>query len=503
MAAYLPPVVVEFLGNAKDVASTITELKTMLADFSKTPTEKRITGNSKDLKTELLVAGREAAAWAAKPVDKRIGADAAAFTKQLIVAGQEAAAFAAKPVDKIIGGNSKPFMADLLAANRMLATWGHDTENARLGAKADYLAALAAAKAAMAEWGSEIRKARLGLNAGPFYDQLRDVRTLLAAYKPDIEVNANTDVATAKLLEWKAWADAQKATMRLDIETGALSPLLLSRGGRGGGFLSSFVGAEAGGGGGGGGWLAALMGRNKGGGGGWMRALPAFGSIGSLAGFGLETMLMHALGIGGAVAGGLAGGGLLAGGALSTMAVGMGTDLAGIGQASGDIRTVYADMNNLNQAIAVYGKNSYQAIAAQKQLNYDLSTFSPIARQAVLNAAKMAGQLKAMFDAATGLAEKRGANIITAGMKVAIPFIPIIGKYSAANMKTMEAGLQPFFKWLDSNLSTKVRCLRVVAETAWARYYDGRYGWTWHFHQPGERVPQAVANRTTCCRTSL
>ncbi|MBU6429604.1 MAG: hypothetical protein KGR26_11370, partial [Cyanobacteria bacterium REEB65] len=111
--------------------------------------------------------------------------------------------------------------------------------------------------------------------------------------------------------------------------------------------------APAGGGEGGGGssgiWagvLAALTGRGqKGGarsgllgsllvgGGAGMFGFPIMGgSVASLAGLGLEHILLTGAGLAGSAVGGMIGGGLLGAGSLATMGVGMGTDMAGMGQ---------------------------------------------------------------------------------------------------------------------------------------------------------------------------
>jgi hypothetical protein len=174
----------------------------------------------------------------------------------------------------------------------------------------------------------------------------------------------------------------------------------------------------------------------------------SLGSIAGLAGFGAERALTSTLGIAGSMIGGLAGGGLLAGGLLSTTAVGMGTDAAGIGQAAGDIKTVSTNLGALNSAIQQYGRNSTQAAQAQATLNQSLRGFSPVARTAVLAAAQTSQAFKAMFDKATGQAEKTGAEIINQAMHVGMKFLPTIGKFAAQNTQIIQHGLQPFFTWL-------------------------------------------------------
>jgi len=70
------------------------------------------------------------------------------------------------------------------------------------------------------------------------------------------------------------------------------------------------------------------------------------------------------VGLLGSAAGAGLGGLALGGTALGVAGVGMGTDMAGIGQAIGDAKKYTADMNALNQAIAVYGQGSTEAALA-------------------------------------------------------------------------------------------------------------------------------------------
>ena len=196
-------------------------------------------------------------------------------------------------------------------------------------------------------------------------------------------------------------------------------------------------------------WLPLLMMGGRGGfGRRFGRGLPAFGSLLALAGFGAERVLTSSLGVAGSIGGAAIGAGLYGLGIAAPLAVGAGTNLAGIGQAAGDIKKVSTDLGALSTAVTQYGRSSQQAIQAQQQLNADLKSFSPVARNAVLAAAKTSQGFKAMFDKLTGPAEKTGANIINQAMGVGEKFLPTIGKFAAQNMKIIQAGLQPLFGWL-------------------------------------------------------
>ena len=258
---------------------------------------------------------------------------------------------------------------------------------------------------------------------------------------------------------WRVAAASQiKAAHDLDdaatLLMGAAAAGGGSGGGGGGGFgLGALLGAAGFHGFGGGGGTRSLMnmpgwagyfGRMFGG----ILPIARFGSLAGLAGFGAERFLGTGLGILGSMGGGLLGAGTAAAGILGTTAVGMGTDMAGIGQAAGDIKTVSGDLNNLNTAIAQYGKNSRQAAAAQAQLNLDLKGFSPVARAAVLNTAQISQHFKQMFDYFTGPAERVGAQIIGQGMQTGQAFLPTIGRFAFGNMNIIQQGLQPMFAWL-------------------------------------------------------
>ena len=65
-----------------------------------------------------------------------------------------------------------------------------------------------------------------------------------------------------------------------------------------------------------------------------------------------------------------------------------------------------------------------------------------------MQTAQTAQGFVAMFDAATGQAEKTGAEILTQAIKVGEGFLPTIGQYAAQNMDIMQKDLQPLFTWI-------------------------------------------------------
>lgn len=221
-----------------------------------------------------------------------------------------------------------------------------------------------------------------------------------------------------------------------------------SGGGGGGGFWGSFLGGIFSGGGGKG---PSPISRLLWGGGGALMGLAGFGSLGAFAGLGPEHVLMTAAGLLGNAGAAAVGGGLLGLGTLGTAAVGMGTDMAGIGQAANDIKAVETAMTSLQQAVQTYGAGSQQAAQAQAQLNTALAGFNPVARVAVLAASQTVEGFKAMFDQVTGQAEKLGAQIIQQAVQVGEKFLPTIGAYATQNTGMIQQGLQPLFAWLGSS----------------------------------------------------
>lgn len=350
---YLPPVVVDILGQDSDIIRKIAEVKTALADLSKDEADPTITADIAPLDAKIAEAEAELDALGAKTVSPTIA-------PHMSLASSLASAAALSGMTRGLLNN----FADLAGIKGA----------AGMGTKGDVISAL--------------------VGAG---------------------------VAT---------------------ESGG-------KGGGGGGFLKGLLAGGVGGQalwGGGTGLIAALMSP--------LTMLSkvfsaGLGTVGSFAGFGPEHLAMTVAGLlGTATAGGI-GGGLLGLGSLGVMGVGMGTDMAGIGQASGDIKTYNGLLTNLNQAIAVYGKGSIQAALAQYQMNQFLKDLSPSTQKAIASANATAVAFHAMFDQMTGPAETVGAHILQQLMVVGEAFLPTIGKFALENMDIIQKGMQPLMTWLD------------------------------------------------------
>ena len=405
MSNFIPPATIEITGDSREFARVVGEVKAMLADLAKQVAEPRIGGDTRPLQERVAATKAELSGLSREVAQPKISADPARFVTMV---------------------------ADVRAELLSLAR--------------------------------DVTDAKLGANAAPFWADIAALREEVNAMSPlDLRVDANTAAALAKI----AAIRAALGGMQLDALIGAG---LGSAAGGGGGAagLAGLLGALGGGGGGGAAdatILGALGWKQGKGFGGFLRGMAGFGSVLGLAGFGAEHVIGSAIGVGGSMIGGLLGGGLLGLGALGTMGVGMGTDMAGMGQAAGDIRNVVQAQNQLSQAIAVYGRNSYQAAQAQANLNYVLSDFSPIARGAILSAANTAQAFKVLFDQLTGPAEKVGAQIIQQAVQVGEKFLPTVGKYAAENMGIIKRDIQPFFSWLTSTSTASLHLPGIKGST--------------------------------------
>jgi len=322
-----------------------------------------------------------------------------------------------------------------------------------IGRDSDLVSTIARDKALLRDFADTEANAKVGIDTRPLLDGLARARVELATGVTSL--NALASAATMSL------------SQRPGVSVGSDIGTLFNRTGGTDAAAVTALGGGSGRGGGGSGLLALMLGAAgfHGGGSilstlGWGGGFLGMAGIGTplgLAGLGAEHAIMTGVGLTVSAAGGLLGGGLLGLGSLGVMGVGMGTDLAGIGQAAGDIKKVSQAQDQLNQAIAVYGPKSRQAAAAQTQYNLTLAGFSPVARAAVVQASQAAATFKDLFDKYTGPAEKTGAQIITSGIGVGETFLPTIGKFAAQNMGIIQGSLTGkggLFSWLQNSSGT-------------------------------------------------
>ena len=183
--------------------------------------------------------------------------------------------------------------------------------------------------------------------------------------------------------------------------------------------------------------------------GGGALGLPAFGSVGSLAGLSLEHFLLTGAGLGVSAATGLAGGGLLAAAGATTSAVGGGADALVNKTASTNVKTLYGDMNNLNRAIAVYGANSRQASVAQKTLNYDMSEAGPSAKAELAVANQLSNLTNNVWPQVSAGAQKVSDKIFSQVLDLATQYAPRVADAAKRNLTIVNTGLHPLFTWLE------------------------------------------------------
>ena len=132
----------------------------------------------------------------------------------------------------------------------------------------------------------------------------------------------------------------------------------------------------------------------------------AFGSIGSMAGFGAEHVAATAGGLLGSLGGAAVGGGLLATAGLTTSLIGMGTDFAGTGQATKNASHISKLMETRDRQLETFGAGSTQAVKAQEQLDYAKKYVTPVAREATTQYAEAMHNVAEQFKLLTGEAQK-------------------------------------------------------------------------------------------------
>jgi murein DD-endopeptidase MepM/ murein hydrolase activator NlpD len=277
-----------------------------------------------------------------------------------------------------------------------------------------------------------------------------------AFYPPDIGRQQRARAGFATLLTNAAI---------LDMFAGAAG------GGRGGGGVPP-VALGGGGDGGGGGFWGGLFG--MGGGEAARRALwgqgfriplpflggiagAGFGTLGALGGLGPEHFLLTGLGLAGSAMGALAGGATLAAGAAGTMAVGGGADVAVLKSTITDTQSLYQGLQQLNTAVATYGKNSAQAALATSQLHIQMQQLGGTARgqaiavgvQAEMQLAKQVDALNTLWDKATQNARVQAVSILEQVVKLGHDYVPRVALAAQENLKIIDTGLRPLFSWLE------------------------------------------------------
>lgn len=351
-------------------------------------------------------------------------------------------------------------LAETLAKMRSLA----DATPLRITADdAPLVATVLEAQTALDVWAKQLASVHLGATTAPFWADFGALRTEVG----DTPITVPLDGRLSNLATLATQIGTLQA-MRAGGATADVAAAVAADAASSGGSstwtrLMALAGLGGGGTGGGGGLLAALGWGGGKGIAGVLGGMASFGSLLSLMGFGAEHVAATGVGVAGSLAGAGLGAGFLGLGALGTMGVGMGTDMAGIGQAANDVRKYQAAVTQARVAQSQYaatvkqfGANSAQAAAAlqtlqsaQANVNATLLTMPKAARASIVALSTTLTQFRTMFDNATGLAEAKGAQILQSLVKVGERFIPTIGKFASENMSIISRALQPFEKWLD------------------------------------------------------
>lgn len=387
-----------------------------------------------------------------------------------------ATAQVAKDVTVTIGANDAPLDAAVAAADAELDALGKKVVSPTISPKLD-VGSLAAAAAAGRAAGTEASSLGSLLGAEMLGAAKGSTRAaILKAAAQSIGGVSATDMARAAIAaeqgktgpSWASalvgdlgyqatigkWRNTKTGSFASKAETAAavasLSPS--QRSSLGEDALAALIGGAAGGGGGGGilGILGAMAGGGHRSGIPGLGAVPtaAFGSLLGMMGFGAEHLIASAVGVGGSMLGAGIGGGLLGLGSAGVLGVGMGTDMAGIGQAAGDIQQYNQLTSAIAEAAAVYGKGSVEYKAAVYNYQQWAQYLNKGTIQAIAAADRTANAFHTMFDKVTADAETTGAQIIEQLMKVGMKFLPTLGRFAAENMKIIQADMQPLLHWL-------------------------------------------------------
>lgn len=177
--------------------------------------------------------------------------------------------------------------------------------------------------------------------------------------------------------------------------------------------------------------------------------LPGFGSIGSLAGLGLEHWILSGLGVGASATAGVAGAGLLGTAGLTQMLVGSGSNALVNKATESQIQATTQDYYALQSAVAEYGKGSKQAVEAQNLLNYSIAQMGGGPAQAAeMQVYANVKALKAMFDTESNGARAMSADVMDQVVKLATSYTPLVVAAAQKNLGIINSGLKPLFAWL-------------------------------------------------------
>lgn len=264
--------------------------------------------------------------------------------------------------------------------------------------------------------------------------------------------SATPEEQAAALAEREA-AVQQAAAARAETKAAEAQLLGSGHGGGGGGGhddgILGWLAADAGGHHGGGASNLANLLKGEGGKGGHF-GLPTFGSIGSLAGLGLEHWLLSGLGIAASATSAIGGAGLLGASGLTQGLIGGGADALVSKDTISQAQALNTNVQALDKAIAVYGAGSKQAAAAQYDLNQQWKELGGGAgKQAIETLDQNADAVKKLFDTTSAGAREQAADVDEQVLGLAKTYVPLITSAAERNLSIVNTGLRPLFQWLE------------------------------------------------------
>jgi hypothetical protein len=285
--------------------------------------------------------------------------------------------------------------------------------------------------------------------------------TVINTDKTTVQQAPRGTAAPKESSEGDAEALGAALTMGSRVQQAAILRRLAAEGR--GGEVETLLAAGRGEGGGGGGGLVGLLGGSGGeeGGGssGWRRkalwgaglfGLAGMGTLGSLAGFGPEHVLLTGLGLLGSAGAGALGGGLLGAGALGKLGVGMGSDAAVMASTISDTTALYQGYTKLHEAVAQYGASSKQAREAEEELHKTMKVTLGGTQgvAAELKVAEAVFKLNAEWDKKTSGARVQASKLLMQGVGLGETYIPLVAGAAEQNFAATNQGLKPLVSWL-------------------------------------------------------
>ncbi len=451
MSSYLPPVIVEFAGDARNFMGTLGTVKTALADLGSDETKVPIGGDLKPLTRSIAAAKTALGTLSKGGPEIPIYADVKPLARDLATVKTELVALAKQATELPVGLDQKRILSDIAA---LRAEIDKQEFEAKLGVAQDVpqiarsLAALQAqvkAAAVSVPVGMNTKgfqttyatvlsqlltltksahNVKLGANAKAFWTEAAALQAAANKMQADVGLGANVDWTelTAKVAAMKAFVDAADLTATIHVAIkGAGAAAALTAGGGGVGLSGT---------------LAALLGLG-GKGIGFTGVLPAAGSLLALGGISVEHLVTTLASVVASAIGAVTGGAILAATSGAIIATGMGADLL-VGASA------LSDISKMRTLLSTTPTESYAAAMKSLQLPVDAGT------QAEWKMAQSVVALNSYWDTATSSARTAAVNLYQKFLSVANTYIPLVGTAATKNFQAIGKAIQPLINWLNS-----------------------------------------------------